>query len=139
MDGIGAIRFAGGRAGGKLVPVGRCVSGAADSKELILATVKYPAELVHYHAGWFQETVQRDAPDIGPIAVLRLDGDWYESTKICLEYLYPHVARHGVVVIDDYAFYEGCRRAVDEFLSSQVEPVMLHHIDRDARYWIKPS
>ncbi len=139
VDGIGAIQFARGRADGKLVPVGQCVSSADDSRDLLLATLKYPVELVHYHNGWFQVTIERDGPEVGPIAVLRLDGDWYESTKVCLEHLYPHVARHGVVVIDDYAFYEGCRRAVDEFLSNQVEPVMLHHIDQDARYWIKPA
>jgi hypothetical protein len=71
--------------------------------------------------------------------LLRLDGDyWYESIRVCLEYLYPKVGKNGVIVIDDYGYWEGCPRAVDEFLSSLRDPIMLHHIDSSARYWLKP-
>jgi len=48
------------------------------------------------------------------------------------------VASKGVVVIADYGTFEGARRATDEFLASLSEPIMLHHIDADGRYWIKP-
>ena len=138
-DGEGAVQFAFGKSGGKLVPTGQCVAAMEDSRDLLLQKVKYPSELVHYHVGWFQDTVERDASQLGSIAILRLDGDWYDSTRICLEHLYPLVAKNGVVVIDDYGSFEGCRRAVDEFLALQPGPVMLHHIDSAARYWIKPG
>jgi len=74
---------------------------------------------------------------MGPIALLRLDGDWYESTKICLDGLYNHVVPGGVVVIDDYGHWEGCRRAVDEFIAGSKHPIFLNHIDYTGRYWIK--
>jgi O-methyltransferase len=80
----------------------------------------------------------RAASSIDEIALLRLDSDWYESTRECLEYLYPKVAKNGVIVIDDYGSWKGCRRAGDEFLSSLGEPIMLHYIDSSGRYWLKP-
>ena len=78
------------------------------------------------------------APAIGPIAILRLDGDWYASTKICLEHLYDQVVSGGFVIVDDYGTYEGCRKAVDEFLAARGLHVFLSHVDPDCRYWIKP-
>ena len=65
--------------------------------------------------GWFHETLPRFCPP-EPIALLRLDADWYESTLICLKHLYPHLAPGGVVIIDDYEPWDGCARAVHEFL-----------------------
>ena len=47
------------------------------------------------------------------------------------------VVKGGVVVIDDYGDYEGCRRAVDEFISGRGEPILLSHIDSAARFWVK--
>jgi O-methyltransferase len=66
--------------------------------------------------GWFDRTVPGFLPP-SPIALLRLDGDLYESTKVCLESLYDHVAANGLIVIDDYGTWEGCARAVNEFLA----------------------
>ena len=70
-----------------------------------------------FHVGWFQDTVP--AAKIGKIAVLRLDGDWYESTKVCLENLYDKVVPGGFIIIDDYGCFEGCKRAVDEFFAAK--------------------
>ena len=66
--------------------------------------------------GWFDRTVPGFRLP-SPIALLRLDGDLYESTKVCLESLYDHVAANGLIVIDDYGTWEGCARAVNEFLA----------------------
>jgi len=68
------------------------------------------------HRGWFEDTVPPFTPP-GPIALLRLDGDWYDSTLVCLENLYDHVHPDGLVVIDDYYTWDGCARAVHDFLS----------------------
>ncbi len=70
-----------------------------------------PKQLVYYK-GWFQNTVSKVS--IKKISLLRLDGDLYESTKVCLQYLHPLVSRGGYVIIDDYAL-TGCRKAVDEY------------------------
>lgn len=67
--------------------------------------------------GWFQDTVPGfSAP--APIAILCLDADLYQSTKICLKSLYPQLARGGLVILDDYDVWEGCARAVHDFLST---------------------
>jgi O-methyltransferase len=106
------------------------------SRDLMIRQIGYPKELVTFHVGWFHETLPADAHSLGSIALLRLDGDWYESTKICLVNLYDQVSPGGLVVIDDYGHFEGCRVAVDEFLKGY-PGTMLHRVDYTARYWIK--
>jgi hypothetical protein len=66
--------------------------------------------------GWFSDTLATFTPE-EPIAVLRLDGDWYDSTLQCLSALYPHVMRGGLIIIDDYFTWDGCARAVHDYLS----------------------
>ena len=78
-----------------------------------------------------------DAAAIGPTAILRLDGDWYASTKVCLDYLYDQVVASGFVIVDDYHTYDGCRKAVDKFIAERRLDVELKPIDRDARFWVK--
>ena len=67
--------------------------------------------------GWFSETLPSFVPG-EPIAVLRLDADWYDSTTECLNRLYRYVAKGGLVLIDDYYTWDGCSRAVHDFLSA---------------------
>lgn len=67
--------------------------------------------------GWFNETLPSFKCS-NPIALLRLDGDWYESTLDCLKHLYPHVSNDGIVIIDDYYAWDGCSRAVHHYLAS---------------------
>ena len=72
-------------------------------------------ESVNLVKGWFEDTLPLYVTQLEPIAVLRLDSDWYKSTRYCLETLYELVAPGGVVIIDDYHAFIGCRKAVDEF------------------------
>lgn len=65
--------------------------------------------------GWFKDTLPVKKQQIGSIAILRLDGDWYESTMTALTELYDQVVPGGYVIIDDYGSWEGCRTAVHEF------------------------
>jgi O-methyltransferase len=67
--------------------------------------------------GWFSDTVPQFKP-VEPIAVLRLDGDWYDSTMQCLSGLYHSVLPGGLILIDDYYAWDGCARAVHDFLST---------------------
>jgi O-methyltransferase len=137
-DGAVAVKLTSRNASGKLRPIGECVADIGDCQRLLEDQIRYPRALIKYHRGWFQDTLPKVAPAMGPIALLRLDGDWYDSTKICLEYLYPRVVSNGVIHIDDYGHWVGCRRAVDEFLDAQPGPLMLHSIDSSGRYWLKP-
>lgn len=72
--------------------------------------------------GWFQDTVKDFSK---PIALLRLDGDLYESTMVCLKYLYPLVVEGGVIIVDDYTL-PGCRRAIDEYFNHKL---ILHKLE----------
>jgi predicted O-methyltransferase YrrM len=87
--------------------------------------------------GLFQETL----PTCGleKISVLHLDGDWYESLKVCLNQLYDRVSPGGVIHIDDYGHWKGARKAVDEFLRQRSINVHLRWLDYTGRQFIKPS
>jgi O-methyltransferase len=135
LDGAVAAQYSGGASGGTLEPIGQCVAALDEVRQLLEKEVAYPPSLISYHVGWFQETLARTRID--QISLLRLDGDWYESTKVCLEHLYPKVVKGGTIVLDDYGYWAGCRKATDEFIATLPEPVMLHHIDADGRYFTK--
>lgn len=136
-DGIMATSYAKDNARGKLKAIGKCVGSLEDNQEVMEQIAYYPKSLIQYHKGWFQNTISHDASSIGPIALLRLDGDWYESTKICLDNLFPSVVTGGIVVLDDYGKWEGCRHATDEYFATHGLKYLLHHIDSSARYFIK--
>jgi len=71
------------------------------------------------------------------ISLLRLDTDWYESTKIELEILYPLLQKGGILIIDDYGHFKGCRKAVDEYFSKYKKKPRLHYVDYTCRLIIK--
>lgn len=95
----------------------------------------YPAERIHFVRGLVEETLPEQAPD--EIALLRLDTDWYSSTKHELIHLYPRLVRGGLLIIDDYGFWLGARRAVDEYFAEMKTPVFLNRIDESGRLVVK--
>lgn len=144
LDGERAVAMAaelGGRDDfeGRLQPIkgvydGKGGHGTVEAcREVVERRAGYPADLCEYHVGWFQDTVP--VASVPEIAVLRLDGDWYESTRVCLEHLHPAVQPGGYVVIDDYLTFDGCRRAVDEYRELNGIDNPLIEISRDAVYW----
>lgn len=84
--------------------------------------------------GLVENTIPTKAPDI--ISILRLDTDWYESTRHELEHLVRRMPRGGVVIVDDYGHWKGSKKAVDEFLCKYEFKPFLHRIDYAARLWI---
>jgi hypothetical protein len=72
-------------------------------------------DAVNFVKGDVEHTLRKRLPK--KISILRLDTDWYESTKLELEILYPRLAKGGVLIIDDYGHWEGARRAVDEYFT----------------------
>jgi hypothetical protein len=95
----------------------------------------YPAERIHYVQGPVEETIPASAPD--SIAVLRLDTDWYASTRHELEHLYPRLSVAGVLIVDDYGHYAGARRAVDEYFTEHGNRPFLHRVDYTGRAGVK--
>lgn len=96
--------------------------------------------------GMFQETIPEVLKEIGAegIAMMHVDADWYESTKCALELAWPAVRRGGVVQVDDYNYWSGCRKAVDEFIHAQEavvrqhDSLQLYPVDGNAVYFAKP-
>jgi hypothetical protein len=114
---------------------GGCLGELAEVTELFRSCgILSHTQLVQ---GLFQDTVP--TADVQTIAVLHLDGDWYESIKVCLDHLYDRVQPGGVIQIDDYGHWEGARKAVDEFVAARSLPVRLRYLDYTGRQFVKPG
>jgi len=100
-----------------------------------LARTGYPQDRIRYVKGMVEETLPSRAPD--HVALLRLDTDWYASTKHELEHLYPRLVEGGVLVVDDYGHYQGARKAVDEYLRAGPVDLMLVRLDYSGRVALK--
>ncbi len=72
---------------------------------------------VHIHEGWFRDTLWR--ANVGAISILRLDADWYDSTMACLDRFWGDLLPGALILIDDYACWTGCRRAIHAFFARQ--------------------
>ena len=92
---------------------------------------------VHVVKGYFEDTIPRYISTVGPVAILRLDNDWYKSTRFCLEALYDNVMAGGVVLVDDYWTFKGCRKAVEEFRGKQGVTSPMRTFDHGEAFWIK--
>jgi len=103
-----------------------------ENKVLLEKKIGYPQNQIQYHRGWFNETIPNSK--IESIALLRLDSDWYEGTKICLENLVSKVVKNGFIIIDDYGTYDGCKKGVDEYFSNQY---YFHRVNQDIIYLVK--
>lgn len=95
----------------------------------------YPQDQFVFVKGQVEETLATRAP--GQIALLRLDTDWYESTYHELQQLFPLVSDRGVIIIDDYGFWDGARAAVDQYFREHNIQLLLHRIDDSGRMTIK--
>jgi O-methyltransferase len=92
-------------------------AGTEDEVREVFERLHVLGPRVHFVKGWFQDTFPRTT--VGPIALLHVDADWYDSVRLCLERFWDDVAPGGFVVFDDYARWQGCTRAVDEFLAAR--------------------
>jgi hypothetical protein len=100
-----------------------------------LALTTYPKKSIHLIPGRVEHTLATAAPN--SIALLRLDTDWYESTRHEMEILFPRLCRGGVLIIDDYGHWHGARRAVDEYVAAHQLKLLLHPIDYTGRIAVK--
>lgn len=114
---------------------GTCVGTLDEVRELFhRLNLTQDAEFVK---GLFQHTLP--VTPISHIALLHIDGDWYESVKVCLDQLYDKVVPGGVIQFDDYGYWQGARRAVDEFFEQRGIPTALQRLDYSGRLLIKPN
>ncbi|MGY6529569.1 MAG: TylF/MycF/NovP-related O-methyltransferase [Cyanobacterium sp.] len=84
--------------------------------------------------GYFQDTLPENREKMGNIAFLHMDGDWYDSTKAILNNLYDNVVDNGLIQIDDYGAWEGCRQAISEYQTTHNLKFYLNQIDNTG-YW----
>jgi hypothetical protein len=107
-----------------------------DEVRAALEATGYPPERMHWVKGMVEDTIPATMPD--ELALLRLDTDWYRSTRHELTHLGPRLSPDAVLLIDDYGHFSGAQQAVDEYLATQ-PPVHLHRVDYSARLAIMPA
>ena len=111
-----------------------CVADLEDVQKNVFST-GYPRDKIHFVKGRVEDTLPATMP--AKIALLRLDTDWYESTYHELVHLYPLLCSNGVLILDDYGFWQGSRKAVDEYFAQQARVPLLNKLDFSGRLAIK--
>jgi O-methyltransferase len=111
-----------------------CFADLADVRANMTKT-RYASQRINFVKGKVEETIPAQAPET--IAMLRLDTDWYASTRHELEHLYPRLSIGGVLIIDDYGAWQGARKATDEYLAAHGSSLLLNRIDFSARMAVK--
>ncbi len=100
-----------------------------------MGQTNYPSSNIEYVKGKVEDTIPKTIPE--KISLLRLDTDWYESTKHELEHLFPRLQKGGVLIIDDYGFWKGSRKACDEYFANNNISILLCRMDNTGRIAIK--
>ncbi len=118
------------------LPKGSCLGTLEQVQELMFDNLKFSINEINLIKGWFEDTVPNNKDKVGPIAILRLDGDWYESTKVPLENFYNQISDGGYIIVDDYLTCFGSRKAVDEFLDLKNIKIKLN-LDGRGGVWFK--
>lgn len=111
-----------------------CFAGLEEVKRN-MALTGYPQDKLSYVQGKVEDTLPHAPKE--PIALLRLDTDWYESTLVEMELLYPQLSKNGVLILDDYGHWEGSKEAVDEYFAKTGEHPLLQRVDHSGRISIK--
>ncbi|MDX6404218.1 MAG: O-methyltransferase [Blastocatellia bacterium] len=96
----------------------------------------YPMQCFRFISGDVMVTMPGESP--ARLAVLRLDTDWYQSTRHELKHLYPRLSPGGVLIIDDYGYWRGARKATDEYFQTVDTRPLLNRIDYTGRICVKP-
>jgi hypothetical protein len=107
-----------------------------DLVERNLRRTGYPMHRFRFIQGDVLKTLPAEAPAV--LSLLRLDTDWYESTKHELEQLYPRLSPGGVLIVDDYGYWRGARKATDEYFQTINARPLLNRIDYTGRICVKP-
>ena len=101
-----------------------------------LSKIEYNNKKLHFVKGKVEDTIPDTLPE--NISILRLDTDWYESTKHEMKYLFPKLVKGGILIIDDYGHWSGCKKAIDEYLEENNIKMFLNRVDYTCRLGVKP-
>jgi O-methyltransferase len=112
-----------------------CYSSLEEVKNNI-DKIGYDKEKITYIKGKVEDTVPHEGMS-NKIALLRLDTDWYNSTKHELEYFFPLLVKNGILIIDDYGYWQGAKKAVDEYFGKHNIFPLLNRLDETGRIYIK--
>ena len=138
IDGKLVRQWVGGALSGRLIPTGLNFASSEEVSKLLFENFNFSRENIVIKKGWLQNTLPASELEIGDIALLHIDVDWYESTKICLDYLYDNIVPGGYLILDDYNFFEGCKIAVDTFIRERDLKIRLLRSDAEGVYFNKP-
>jgi O-methyltransferase len=108
---------------------GQC-RGTLEDVQALFASLRMRTDRLRFVQGLFQETLP--TTPIGPIALAHLDGDWYESTLTCLAAVWPKLSVGGILQLDDYGTWQGCRAATDEFFAERKNAMSMTPLDEGA-------
>ena len=120
------------------LPKGSCLGTIDQVKDLLHTKNQLPSENIIYVKGWFEDTVPASRDRIDKVAILRIDGDWYESVDTCLKGLFDKVTTNGYIIIDDYESCYGAKKATDEFIKERQIPTEIILDGRGGCYFKKP-
>jgi len=110
-----------------------CKANESDAQD---AMISAGVNLFYIIKGWFHETLS-NYDYSKKIVILRLDGDWYDSTMECLNTLFPCVKKGGIIIVDDYYTWDGCAKSVHDYLSQNNREEKLHQFYNRVCYLIK--
>lgn len=110
-----------------------CKANESEAQEAMLSA---GADQFYIIKGWFHETLS-NYDTSKEIAILRLDGDWYDSTMECLNKLFPCVKKGGIIIVDDYYMWDGCAKAIHDYLSQNNCVERVHQFYNNVCYLIK--
>jgi O-methyltransferase len=116
-------------------PTNYCNNAPLESVKKVLYDTGYPTGKIHFVKGNVEDTLPRLAP--ASVSLLRLDTDWYASTKHELTHLFPILSKGGVLVIDDYGHWKGSQQACDEYFKENHVHILLNRIDYTGRIGLK--
>jgi O-methyltransferase len=106
-----------------------------DGVRNVMSSTAYDQSKIHFIEGKVEDTLPSNAPE--KISLLRLDTDWYESTRHELIHLFPRLSINGVIIIDDYGYWQGAKKAVDDYFEKHNIKILLNRIDESGRIAIK--
>lgn len=131
IDGLAALEWQRDKTGPNYHD--NCTADISFAKEAMRISGSDKYEIIK---GWFSDTLSSTTIE-AEIAILRLDADWYESTAECLGSLYPNVKKGGIVIIDDYYVWDGCSKAVHDYLSKNQLSARIYQLDSSSCYILK--
>ena len=120
-----------------IVLSGYCLGTFNEVRELLFNKLELNPANIRMVKGWFEDTLPEYKLVVGPISLLRIDCDWYEPTKCCLDNLYDNVEPGGFIIIDDYRSYPGSKKATDEYFENRNIAVDMSFDNRGGCYITK--